>query len=1452
MSVIQDHSQVRQVLDNISLGTSPFKWSVTLHINTVEQHGFVVNDILLDSGADPDVITMDTVKQAGLTIIPAEKARMLKFGDGHEQAAIGTVKVTGSMTFTNITKEPYQFNETVFEVLPNSVASILIGVNTLKLMFPDNELLQCHNDNVCSRKVATLSNQNNLTDKQTQFYYSLFDNSFKIATVTRRDNRLKINRDGTNINKSTSSNLSAVAAKPVTQSDELQRALTQIDKESHSEAPNNRSAQAPDIQTILKAAKDKAVQTKQKVIPTDPQLLLLGYNVLPSLREVVTDLSHFIHTDELPPKALVHTPATLDDAQLKAHRTAMIHRAKSLLVFNEAITGFCNDPSAIVNINITDEDAHKCYTRQYPMPEALVPLVDEVIQNWKSKGLLEIAAIGTIINNAILAAPKKGDDGSWTALRVCMDFRTINKYMKNYDKYPIPRISDALARLRGKKYFGQLDLEWAYLQFPLDKESRKFTAFMWDGTQYQFKAAIFGLKHMPSHFQRNANAWFGSVVIVYIDNLIWGTDTIEEHERIFRTVIQIANSKNLKFKPQSIDILHLSLGILGHIVSEKGIAIDPSRVTDLLKWEQPLSGKDMHSKLGKLGFIRDHIRNYAELSAPFEKLKQQKDIIWTKPLIEQWNVLLQAFTKAPVLAHVNLEMQLCLACDASILGGGHVLFQVPKGCDKYEITKDNIIAISSHKFTETQLRYSIYKKELWSCIYGMRRHHNYLWGRQFVLITDHFPLIYIHTQPALSQALQQWLDVIQDYNFIVVHRPGILHVLPDVLSRLYNIVNRDVTAWGVYSNEQLLQAIDQHLMRGSDYDCVKSILEQKPPKDVVRKLTTTKTGGGRKQQSHKLRYTTKVDDTTKQQIIKSSGDHFADFNDDHVCTAQTVFTPTELKEIYTARHADCLTHSYLQHQDDINLESLESPMTQLDVHDRHREYYNNVYGTVATVMSKRIKQLQRKLTLSKAVMAEDEHSPDTAAEQADVKQESDADEPDDKEESQTDQQDDSLSTLTEEDKLRIACEKRNMVSPPSHERIPLIEQQHSLGHFGEKAIFRTLWNKKLWWPTIWTDIKSVIQNCRSCLQHTVTKSGWHPARALHAKLPGDVMYADIAQLPLARNGDKYLLVIVDAFTMYVILIALNNLEAETIARAFFQFWCDFGVYQVMHTDNASTFQNVILRALAHLMGCKTSFAVKYLPQTSPAEPVINNVKQRIVKTLEGCEKEWPLYYKAIQLYINMQVKEKHGSVPYSLMFGRIPNELTDYTKQALDLVDDNIAEWKAHQEKINSLIYPALDLRTGRFTQKYIERLNKLRQPLVMEALAPGTPVLVRDPLYINNNEHNRPLTTPPYLQNIHYVVNRVRNGAYLLRNETGELLDREVPLSQLKVLRARTLPTLGESDVYSVEKIVTRKGTSLKDATYRIRWKGYTANEDTWEPAKNILDKRMLSAYNDTHPFDE
>ena len=96
--------------------------------------------------------------------------------------------------------------------------------------------------------------------------------------------------------------------------------------------------------------------------------------------------------------------------------------------------------------------------------------------------------------------------------------------------------------------------------------------------------------------------------------------------------------------------------------------------------------------------------------------------------------MLSAFSNARALAHYDETLHLCLACDASELGGGHVLFQVEPGTEKPQITKTNIVAISSHKFNDVQQRYSVYKKELWSCVYGMRRHHHFLWGKQFTLI----------------------------------------------------------------------------------------------------------------------------------------------------------------------------------------------------------------------------------------------------------------------------------------------------------------------------------------------------------------------------------------------------------------------------------------------------------------------------------------------------------------------------------------------------------------------------------------------------------------------------------------------------------------------------------------------------------------------------------------------
>ena len=80
----------------------------------------------------------------------------------------------------------------------------------------------------------------------------------------------------------------------------------------------------------------------------------------------------------------------------------------------------------------------------------------------------------------------------------------------------------------------------------------------------------------------------------------------------------------------------------------------------------------------------------------------------------------------------------------------------------------------------------MYKKELWALIYCLRKFHTFIHGRRDVtVLTDHKPLIHILKQQNLSTALQQWLDVLLDYDLTIKYRPGILHVVPDALSRMY-------------------------------------------------------------------------------------------------------------------------------------------------------------------------------------------------------------------------------------------------------------------------------------------------------------------------------------------------------------------------------------------------------------------------------------------------------------------------------------------------------------------------------------------------------------------------------------------------------------------------------------------------------------------------------------------
>ena len=97
----------------------------------------------------------------------------------------------------------------------------------------------------------------------------------------------------------------------------------------------------------------------------------------------------------------------------------------------------------------------------------------------------------------------------------------------------------------------------------------------------------------------------------------------------------------------------------------------------------------------------------------------------------------EALTSTKVLAHYNSKLLVGLACDTSAVGGGAVLLH------RYEDGTERPIAYASKSLTPAEKNYSQIEREALSIIYGVRKFHQYLYGRNFLLLTDHKSLLTI-------------------------------------------------------------------------------------------------------------------------------------------------------------------------------------------------------------------------------------------------------------------------------------------------------------------------------------------------------------------------------------------------------------------------------------------------------------------------------------------------------------------------------------------------------------------------------------------------------------------------------------------------------------------------------------------------------------------------------------
>ena len=153
-----------------------------------------------------------------------------------------------------------------------------------------------------------------------------------------------------------------------------------------------------------------------------------------------------------------------------------------------------------------------------------------------------------------------------------------------------------------------------------------------------------------------------------------------------------------------------------------------------------------------------HVRHFGELTAPFHEMRNMKSkfIEWTPALLERFEAVKTAIQNAPCLA--LLISRVLSSWRLTPLTLVLAVCSISPPVTKTPISRRTISAIFSRKLKAAQQRYPAYKKELLALVMCLRRFHSYIWGREdTVVITDHKPLTYIHSQSELSPALQQWL-----------------------------------------------------------------------------------------------------------------------------------------------------------------------------------------------------------------------------------------------------------------------------------------------------------------------------------------------------------------------------------------------------------------------------------------------------------------------------------------------------------------------------------------------------------------------------------------------------------------------------------------------------------------------------------------------------------------------
>lgn len=416
-----------------------------------------------------------------------------------------------------------------------------------------------------------------------------------------------------------------------------------------------------------------------------------------------------------------------------------------------------------------------------PVPLAWKPVVEQKLKDLCDTGMLE-PVTNSDWGTPIVPVLKPTRE---IELRICGDFSvTINKSIVDF-KYPLPNIEEIFASLQGGQLFTKLDLANAYNQLELDEESQLLCTLSTHVGLFKVLRLPYGVKVAGAIFQKTIEMLLQGIpnCMNFMDDIVITGPNLHSHIETLRKVLAKLKSVGLRLNGDKCKFFAKEITYLGHTIDKNGLRKNDSNIESVLNAPVPSNVSELRAFIGMVNYCSKFIHNFAKKMEPLYQLLRKDTVFkWNTSANNAYLLLKKEVTSDQVLVHFDPKKPIVVttdACDTAV--AGICSHEFPDGSLRP-------IAFVSRSLTKSERNYSTIQKEALAIVFTVRKLNQYLLGREFILQTDHKPLISIFGEnkgiPIMAAArMQRWAFILSAFNFKIKHVKGHLNHA-DNLSRI--------------------------------------------------------------------------------------------------------------------------------------------------------------------------------------------------------------------------------------------------------------------------------------------------------------------------------------------------------------------------------------------------------------------------------------------------------------------------------------------------------------------------------------------------------------------------------------------------------------------------------------------------------------------------------------------